>query len=173
MSLWSTLVTIERKGFMAAVINVELHTDPEVQPVLSYAAVESARLIRESRDALITSAGCVTIELLAEGRAASLNATRQWIHRYRKNGRLVTVDHNGNTLIPLFQLTDAFDLETEAGRVSQRLVDGGMSPWAIWRWFTSHNGWIDQTPLAALRSGDTATVNRAVAGILDDSLQPG
>lgn len=152
---------------MAAVINVELQTDPGVTPTLSHAAVEAARLIRQGRDRLLTTAGCLTIEMLCEGRMSTANASRQWLHRHRSRQRLITVEHQGATLIPTFQLTDAFDLDDDVAGITERLVGSGMTSWAVWRWFTSHNGFIGGTPLAALQSGDTTGIDRALNGILD------
>lgn len=152
---------------MAAVINVELQTDPGVTPTLSHAAVEAARLIRQGRDRLLTTAGCLTVEMLSEGRMSTANASRQWLHRHRSQHRLITVEHQGATLIPTFQLTDAFDLDTGIANVTERLVSGGMTSWAVWRWFTSHNGFIGDTPLAALQAGNTGGIDRALNGLLD------
>lgn len=151
---------------MAAVINVELQTDPGVTPALSHASVEAARLIRQGRDKLLTTAGCVTVEMLSDGRMSTLNASRQWIHRHRSQGRLITVEHQGATLIPTFQLTDAFDLDADIAPITDRLVASGMTSWAIWRWFTSHNGFIGDSPLTALRSGDLDRIDRALNGLL-------
>jgi len=151
---------------MAAVINVELQTDPGVTPTLSHAAVEAARLIRQGRDRLLTTAGCITVEMLSEGRMSTTNASRQWLHRHRSQHRLVTVEHQGTTLIPTFQLTDAFDVDGVIAAITERLVGGGMTSWAIWRWFTSHNTFIDATPLTALQTGNSEGVERAVEGLL-------
>jgi len=152
---------------VAAVINVELQTDPGVTPALSHAAVEAARLIRQGRDRLLTTAGCITVDMLSEGRMSTLNASRQWLHRYRSQGRLITVEHQGATLIPTFQLTDTFDLDTDVARITEQLADSGMTSWAIWRWFTSHNGFIGASPLTALKSGNTDGIDRALNGLLD------
>jgi hypothetical protein len=57
--------------------------------------VEAARLVRAAREQLLADAGAVTVAMLAEGRGSKINAARQWLHRQRKTGRLVTVDHEG------------------------------------------------------------------------------
>lgn len=152
---------------MAAVINVELQTDPGVTPTLSHAAVEAARLIRQGRDRLLTTAGCITVEMLSEGRMSTANASRQWLHRHRSQHRLITVEHQGTTLVPTFQLSDAFDLDDDVAGITERLASSGMTSWAIWRWFTSHNTFIGDSPLAALRSDDTNGIDRALNGLLD------
>jgi hypothetical protein len=90
---------------------IEIRTAAPTRPLLDRAAVENARLIRESRERLLTEAGAVTIAMLAEGRRSNLNAARQWLHRNRKAGRLVTVEHEGDVLIPTFQLDEAFDVD--------------------------------------------------------------
>jgi hypothetical protein len=148
-------------------MSVELLVEPGVEPRLDRAAVENARLVRQVRDRLLAEAGAVTTAMLAEGRGSTTNAARQWLHRHRTAGRLVSVEHDGRTLVPTYQLDEAFDLHPVVARTTQRLTREGMSPWAVWSWFYAHNGWIDERPVDAARRGDQDAVGRAVAGLLD------
>lgn len=152
---------------MAAVVNVEIRSEPGVSPALNHAAVEAARLVRQARNDLLSTSGSVTTEMLAEGRLSTANATRQWIHRHRSSGRLITVDDDGRTLIPTFQLGEAFDLDESVAGVTKELTGVGMSPWAVWRWYSTHNGWIDETPLAAIKRDGPDAVAAALAGLTD------
>lgn len=150
---------------VAAVINVEFRGESGSSPALNYAAVEAARLVRQARNELLASSGSVTTGMLAEGRMSSTNATRQWIHRHRSSGRLITVDEDGRTLIPTFQLGEAFDLDEQIADVTKILTAAGMSSWAVWRWYCTHNGWIDETPLAAIKRDGADAVAPALTGL--------
>lgn len=148
-------------------VTIELTTDPSVRPRLDHTAVENARLVREARDQLLEDEPTVTIALLARGRGADPNSVRQWVRRQRRGGRLVTVEHNGVVLVPTYQLDEAFDVRPTVADVTRRLVAAGMSPWAVWRWFTVTNGWIGEPPAAAARRGDRAALERARHGLLE------
>lgn len=150
---------------VAAVINVEIHGEPGVSPALNYAAVEAARLVRQARNELLETSGSVTTDMLADGRMSTANATRQWIHRHRSNGRLITVDEDGRTLIPTFQLNETFDLDEAIADVTKVLTGASMSSWAVWRWYSTHNGWIDDTPLTAIKRDGVSAVAPALAGL--------
>jgi hypothetical protein len=144
----------------------ELLMGPPVEPRLDRVAVENARLLREARDRLLTTAGAVTIEMLAEGRASTEGAARGWLHRKRVAGRLVAVEHDNRTLVPTFQLDDAFDIDTIVADAVERLTAFGMGPWAVWRWFYATNGWIGQPPVEAATRGDDAQLDRALTGLI-------
>lgn len=145
---------------------VELVASEPMSPRLDRAAVEAARLVRAAREQLLADAGAVTVAMLAEGRGSKVNAARQWLHRQRKAGRLVTVDHDGEVLIPTFQLDDAFDLQPLASETAAELVTAGLSGWAVWRWFYAHNGWVDARPVDLVADGDRERLERAVRGLL-------
>jgi hypothetical protein len=146
---------------------IELVSSEATKPLLDHAAVEVARLVRASRDKLLTEAGAVTLPMLAEGRRSTLNAARQWVHRHRKAGRLITVEHDSEVLLPSFQLDEAFDLHSTAAEATERLTGAGMAPWAVWRWFYAHNGWIDERPVDAARRGDQETLHRGVGHLIE------
>lgn len=136
---------------MAAVI--ALFDDiPTPTPLLDHAAVEQARLVRIARDHLVGTERSVDYEHLAIGRGSSVLAARQWVKRQRAKGQLFVVEHDGGTLIPSFQLDEAFDVDTRVGEVVGRLADFGLSGWAIWQWFTSINPWIDARPIDTIGS---------------------
>ncbi|MBA2317307.1 MAG: hypothetical protein H0V93_05945 [Euzebyales bacterium] len=145
---------------------IELVASEPMPPRLDRAAVEAARLVRAAREQLLADAGAVTVAMLAEGRGSNVNAARQWLHRKRKAGRLLTVDHDGEILIPTFQLDDAFDLHALASETVAELVAAGLSAWAVWRWFYAHNGWVDARPADLVAAGDRERLERAVGGLL-------
>jgi hypothetical protein len=140
-----------------------------VEPVLNHAAAERARLVNEARAARLRSGAAVTVELLAESTGRSVEATRQWLRRQRLAQRIVTVTHDGSVLVPTFQLDDAFGLDDEAADIVGRLVDHGMSAWAVWDWFATPNTWLGNgTPEATLASGRSAALHSAVAGLFQE-----
>lgn len=142
---------------------------PVVEPVYDHAAVEKARLVNQARAQLLRSGGAVTFEMIAEATGRNVGSVRQWVNRRVRAGRLVTVTHEGSTLVPTFQLTEAFDLDDGVAEVVERLADAGLSGWAVWDWFATPNTWLDgDTPEEALQAGDGAAVDRAVAGMLQE-----
>lgn len=142
---------------------------PVVEPVYDHAAVEKARLVNQARARLLRSGGAVTFEMIAEATSRNVGSVRQWVNRRVRVGRLVTVTHEGSTLVPTFQLTEAFDLDDGVAEVVERLTDAGLSGWAVWDWFATPNTWLDgDTPEDALRASDRVAVDRAVAGMLQE-----
>lgn len=137
-----------------------------VQPVFDHAAAERARLVNVARAELLRSGRVVTVDMLAAATGRTIGTTRQWVRRYRKAGRLVAVTHDGNVLVPTFQLDESFTLDETVAAIVGRLVAGQMSDWAVWDWFATPNTWLDNaTPADALDAGDVVGVRRAVAGL--------
>ncbi len=147
---------------MAAVIAFE--DLPPAPPMLDRAAVEQARLVRLARDHLASTEPSVDYDGLAEGRASTVLAARQWVKRQRSAGRMFVVDHGPGTLIPSFQLDEVFDLDERVVPAIGRLTEFGMSGWAIWQWFSAHNPWIDARPVDVIGTPD---LDAAVAGLVD------
>ena len=140
-----------------------------VEPVLDHAAAERARLVNEARARLLRLGKTVTIELIANATGRSTGTVRQWVTRQRAAGMLVTVTQDGVLLVPSFQLDDAFGLDHDAAEIVSRLVEHGMSGWAVWDWFATANTWLDgATPEAVLAAGDTGAVHAAVSGMFQE-----
>ncbi|MEZ5375937.1 MAG: hypothetical protein R2733_05435 [Acidimicrobiales bacterium] len=137
---------------------------PPAPPMLDRAAIEQARLVRLARDHLAANEPSVDYDGLAEGRNSTVLAARQWVKRQRARGSLFVVDHGSGTLIPSFQLDEAFDLDPRVTPVVTALQEAGMGGWAIWQWFTAFNPWIDARPIDVLGS---PSIDRAVAGLVD------
>lgn len=137
---------------------------PPAPPMLDRAAVEQARLVRLARDHLASTEPSVDYDGLAEGRASSVLAARQWVKRQRSTGRMFVVDHAGGTLIPSFQLDEVFDLDERVVAVVEQLTEFGMSGWAMWQWFCAHNPWIEARPVDVIGTPD---LQAAVSGLID------
>lgn len=142
---------------------------PVVEPVYDHAAVEKARLVNQARARLLRSGGAVTFDMIAEATERRPSTVRQWINRRVRSRRMITVTHEGITVVPSFQLTDAFDEDRTVGDIVESLLVAGMSGWAVWDWFVTPNTWLDaDTPIETLRAGERAAVERAVAGLLQE-----
>lgn len=141
---------------------------PEARPVLDRGLVEVARARRQQRDRIVVSSPSVTVAMLAEGRGCTRNAARQWLHRYRSAGRLVTIDRPSGTLIPTFQLDDDLELRDDVAGLTARMVDADMSSWAIWTWWTTPNGFLDHVPIEVADEGRSDQVTAALDRLLDD-----
>ncbi|MEX1164205.1 MAG: hypothetical protein WEB03_11555 [Nitriliruptor sp.] len=149
---------------------MDLAGAPVVEPRYDQASLEQARLLNAARARLLDSASAITTAMFAEGAGISEDAARARVKRYRAARRLVTVPHDGEALIPTFQLGPVYELDPVAARVVGVLVNAGLGPWAIWDWAETPNGWLDQrTPADAIRTGDADDVERALAGLLGDA----
>jgi hypothetical protein len=137
---------------------------PPSPPLMDRAAVEQARLNRLARDHLASTELSVDYDGLAEGRASTVLAARQWVKRHRSAGRMFAVDYGGGTLIPSFQLDEVFDLAPQVVAAVERLSEYGMSGWATWQWFCAHNPWIDARPVDVI---GTPALDAAVNGLVD------
>lgn len=132
-------------------------------------AVVAAALVEEARASLLRSGSAVTIAGLAAASGRSEDAVRRWAVRYRDVGRLVVVQlGDGTQLVPTFQLDEMFGLDERVAERTQRLVEWGMDPWAVWGWWESLNGWLFnvRSPADAVGADDFDAVDRAINGLI-------
>jgi hypothetical protein len=140
---------------------------PSAVPALDQAAVEVARERRVRRDRLVGSCPSVTVAMLAEGRGVAAASVRSWLHRHRTAGRLVTVEHDGQVLVPGFQLDPDLQLRPQVAAVTGQLTAAGMDGWAVWAWWTSYNAVLEANPIDLLDTGRTDQVAAAVDRLVD------
>lgn len=131
------------------------------------AAAAQAALANRAYARLLASGTAVTtaqyVASLAE-RGVRAEAARTRIKRDRKAGRLITVTHEGEAVIPTFQLAHDFEHRRLAGEAVHALLAAGYGPWDIWDWAERRNPWLGRrTPADAIRAGDADAVARAVA----------
>lgn len=131
------------------------------------AAAAAAALANRAYARLLDSGTAVTtgqyIGALAE-RGIGPEGARARIKRDRDKGRLVTVTHEGEAVIPTFQLQPDFEHHRLAGDVVHALLAAGFGSWDIWDWAETPNAWIARrTPADAVRAGDTDAIARALA----------
>lgn len=132
--------------------------------MLDRSSIEQARLLRIARDQLVENEPSVNYSGLAEGRASTELAARQWVKRQRSADRLFVIDHGTGALIPSFQLDEVFDLNPLVTSAIRRLLTFGMNGWAIWSWFTATNPWIEARPIDVIGTPD---LEAALSGLLD------
>ena len=166
----SSVVSSDRSdNGMVAV--VEGQAGRVVEPVLDRAAVENARLVNELRAELLRSGTALTVEAIASGGGGRrADTVRRWVLRRRDAHQLVAVTHEGQLLVPSFQLTPALDdVDEVAAAVVARLVDHGLDAWAVWDWFLTADPWLGGgRPVDALAGGQAEALGRAVAGLLQE-----
>lgn len=140
-----------------------------VEPVLDHAALENARLVNRARAQLLRSGTAVTVQAIADSLGKTADTVRRWAARQRRAGRLVTVTHDGQVLIPSVQLDEALDVDDAAADLVGRCVAYGMDGWAVWHWFETPNTWLEgDTPARHLRAGDIDAVHRALSGMFQE-----
>lgn len=144
---------------------------PETRTSATAAALAAATNRTYAR--LLSSGTAVTttqyVDALSE-RGMTAGAARSRIKRSRSAGRMVTIAQDGEALIPVFQLTDAFDHDDVAETVVVALTGAGWSSWAVWDWAEGPNAWLDgRRPADAIHTRDTEGIVRA----LDAAVGPG
>lgn len=142
---------------------------PVVVPVLDVVGAAHATLVNEARAVLLRSGTAVTTVELAAATGRTVEAARKWAGRKAEDGVLAVVQlHDGTLLIPTIQLDEAFALDREVSQRTQRLIEWGLGPWAIWDWWETPNGWLHdgRSPTDAVRAGDLDAVDHAIDGLV-------
>lgn len=112
----------------------------DVDPV-PYATVEQARRLAAVRTSLLR-AGAYSTAVIAHEKGITANNARQWISRNRRTGRLFTVTHEGETLVPAFLLDDRLEPKREIQPAIAALREAGEDGWALWAWFGMPSSWV-------------------------------
>lgn len=132
-------------------------------------AVRSAQI----RTRLLEDEGAESYASLAGLRGTKESAARAWVARLRKQNRLITVEAQGLTLIPRFQLTDTGTLDKAVSEIIvKRLLDAGARPWAVWAWSTRSTGLLSGRAPASLVKEKPQVVGTAVDVHIDDLAFP-
>ena len=140
-----------------------------VAPVLDLSAAAHATLVNQARAALVQSGSAVRVAQPAAATNRRVDTARRWATRKRDAGRLVLVKlPDASLLVPTVQLNEAFDLNERVADRTQRLIEWGMGPWAIWDWWHTPNGWLldGQSPADAVGAGDFGALDRAIDGLV-------
>lgn len=140
-----------------------LHQDGDDPAHAVPLALVQLRRQTEVRAALLASP-THTYASLAAVRGVSENAARFAVHKAAERGSLLVVPHDGDVLVPAFQLTDAGELRPELGPVLEPLLASAMDAWQVWTWLTQPAALLGgQVPHEAARDADEAAIVRHAA----------
>jgi hypothetical protein len=112
-------------------------------PVPPAPVVLQARRNAEARTALLSEFGALTAAQVAELAGSEARNTSALAGRWRREGRLVAVEHRGTTYYPGFQFDPEGRPRPVVAEVLKHLQAPGMTPWQHALWFTTANGWLD------------------------------
>lgn len=139
----------------------------EIDPV-PYVIVHQAQRRAALRAELLTS-GAFTYRALAEGRAMSGPAVRQWVRRARERYELFTVEHSNETVVPAFLLDADLAPRPEFRPVVRVLAEAGEDGWGLWAWLVHPTPWLDGAVPAALLVKEPKAVLGAARNRADDA----
>lgn len=106
-------------------------------PLTPPVSLAQAQRLATHRDALLATP-VFTHGSLHELRGdARESSTRTWLSRRKDAREVFTVNHNGRTVIPAFQLDEHGEPRAELQPVLAELVDAGVRGWSLWTWLTS------------------------------------
>jgi hypothetical protein len=145
-----------RKKFVRAMMVAE------VDPVPEETRDQTRRLTRQRERLLAT--GAYNTEALGALRGDSKStATHTWLSRRRKANELFTVTHDGNTLVPAFQLDGDGRPRKGIGEILKALAPVQLGEWATWTWFTSASPWLGGAVPSEMLAVDPVRVTRAAS----------
>lgn len=126
---------VTREQLVRALMRHRVHVTPR-------ASVEQAQRLAAHRDALLASDVFSHASLAALRGDRQVSSTRTWVTRRRKDRALFTVTHEGRTLLPAFQFTDAGQTRPELQPLLRALLDAGIDGWELWTWLTSSSSFL-------------------------------
>jgi hypothetical protein len=107
------------------------------------AVVLQARRNAAARTGLLSEFGALTAAQVAELAGSDAKNTSALAGRWRREGRLVAVEHHGTIYYPAFQFDVDGKPKQAVAEVLKHLGDPSMTAWQQALWFTSANGWLD------------------------------
>jgi hypothetical protein len=106
------------------------------------ATVTQVQQLATHRAALLVTP-VLTYETLSELRGdKTVSSTRTWLARRRDAHTLFTVNHNGRTLIPAFQIDERGEPRIELRPILSVLSEGGVQGWSLWTWLTKPTSFL-------------------------------
>jgi hypothetical protein len=115
---------------------------PEIQ-IPTPPVVLQARRNAEARAGLLTEFGALTATQVAELAGSEAKNTSALAGRWRREGRLVAVEHQGSVYYPGFQFDSHGRPKAIVAEVLKHLNYPSTTPWQQALWFTTANGWLD------------------------------
>ncbi len=115
---------------------------PDIQ-IPTPPVVLQARRNAEARAGLLKEFGALTATQVAELAGSEAKNTSALAGRWRREGRLVAVEHQGSIYYPGFQFDSEGRPKAIVAEVLKHLKHPSMTPWQQALWFTTANGWLD------------------------------
>lgn len=125
--------------------------------------VAQARQLARRRERMLASGAYFIEDLQALRGDSTASAARTWLSRRRTDHELITVTHEGRTLIPAFQLTEEGAVRSSVAEVLRSLAPSQLSGWAAWTWFTAGSPWLGGATPVDLLDTDPERVATAAA----------
>jgi hypothetical protein len=124
--------------------------------------VLQARRNAQARSALLEEFGALTSAQVAELAGSGAKNASALASRWRREGRLVAVEHHRTVYFPAFQFDDDGKPKPAVGEVLEQLGTADLSAWQQALWFTTANGWLDgRRPVDVLDESSGAVVAAA------------
>jgi hypothetical protein len=114
---------------------------PDV-PVPTPSVVLQARRNAEARASMLEEFGALTAAEVADLAGSEAKNTSALAGRWRREGRLLAVEHRGNLYYPGFQFDSAGKPKPVIAGVLRYLGSQDVSPWQQALWFSTANGWL-------------------------------
>lgn len=132
-----------------------------LQPSPSSVALRQARRNVEAREAMLKEFGALTSEEVNDLAGSRANNRSALATRWRKEGRIFSVEHCGRIYFPTFQ----FDRTGKPLPIIAKVIEHlGVDEkgWQLALWFLTNNGWLGgRRPIDLLESDPDAVVDAA------------
>lgn len=139
VELIRTLQAENVEAIRADLLKVLMSRGVSLNPPASLAQVQQLATHR----AALLATPVFTHETLSELRGdKSVSSTRTWLARRRDAHALFTVNYNGRTLIPAFQLDERGETRPELQPILSVLDEGGVQGWSLWTWLTKPTSYL-------------------------------
>jgi hypothetical protein len=104
--------------------------------------VLQARRNAEARAAMLEEFGALTAAEVADVAGSEAKNSSALAGRWRREGRVLAVEHHGTVYYPGFQFDSSGKPRPEIARVLRYLSSPDVTSWQKVLWFTSANGWL-------------------------------
>jgi len=130
--------------------------------------VLQARRNAEARAAMLEEFGALTAADVADLAGSEAKNTSALAGRWRREGRLLAVEHHGTMYYPGFQFDNSGKPRPEIARALRYLSSPDVTSWQQVLWFTSANGWLGgRRPVDLLDDDRDAVVAAAKEALRD------
>lgn len=161
-------VTVVFRGLPRAGEDIDVLADAMTPPIPVPTApvVLQARRNAEARTQLLNEFGALTSAQVAELAGSEAKNTSALAGRWRREGRLIAVDHQGTIYYPGFQLDAEGRPRAVVAEVLNHLNQLDTTPWQQALWFMAANGWLDgRRPVDLVDDQPGAVVSAAEAAV--------